>query len=71
MPELSRKSVLWHQMLLISDALDDPDVPLEHVRQQLCGIEEGFAGMFDPVEDFPEFVAVRLCRAFQRTLQER
>lgn len=67
--DLPHKSVLWHQMLLLSEAVNDAQIPLEHVRQQLGGIEEGFAGTFDPVEDFPEFVAVHLCRSLQRRLQ--
>jgi hypothetical protein len=56
-------------LLLIAESLDDPVIPLERIRLQLRGLEEGFAGAFDPAEDFPEFVAVQLCRSLQRALQ--
>jgi hypothetical protein len=71
MPDLPCKSVLWNQVLLLSETFEDPKISLEDLRQQLCAVEEGFSGAFDPAEDFPEFVTVRLCRSLQRALQRR
>lgn len=62
------ESPLWNRVLVISESMDDPTIPLRQIRGLLCGLEEGFAGTVDPVEDFPEFAAHRLCRSLERLL---
>lgn len=66
--EMRGESPLWSRVMVISEAIDDPTIPIGHIRGLLCGLDEGFAGTFDPVEDFPEFAAHRLCRSFERFL---
>lgn len=68
MSGVAGESPLWHRVLVISETIDDPAIPLQHIRGMLCGLDEGFAGRFDPVEDFPAFAAHRLCRSLERLL---
>jgi hypothetical protein len=48
--------------------MDDPAVSIGQIRGLLYGLEEGFATVFDPAEEFPEFVAHRLCKSLERML---
>ena len=66
--ELPRESPLWHRVLVISETMDEPECSIEHIRDLLRGLEEGFADTFDPAEDFPESAAHRLCGAMRRLL---
>ncbi|MCB1702706.1 MAG: hypothetical protein KDI14_17960 [Halioglobus sp.] len=65
---LSRESLLWNRVLVISESMDEPDCSVEHIANMLCGLEEGFAGAFDPADDFPEFATHRLCRSMRQLL---
>jgi hypothetical protein len=48
--------------------MDDPAVSIGQIRGLLYGLEEGFASVFDPAEEFPEFVTHRLCKSLERML---
>jgi hypothetical protein len=62
------QALLWSRILHIAESMEDPQISLEQLRGQLCALDEGFAGVFDPAEQFPEFVAHRLCRSMERLL---
>lgn len=62
------ESPLWNRVLVISESMDDPAVSIRQIRGLLCGLEVGFAGTFDPAENFPEFATHRLCRCLERML---
>jgi len=59
-------ALLWNRVLHIAESMEDPGMSLAQLRAQLCALDEGFAGAFDPAEQFPEFVAHRLCRSMER-----
>jgi hypothetical protein len=60
--------LLWDRVLHVAESMDDPQVSLAQLQAQLCALDEGFAGVFDPAEQFPEFAAHRLCRSMERLL---
>jgi hypothetical protein len=49
--------------------MEERNSTLEDIGSFLCGLEEGFASGADPVEDFPAYVTVRLCRSMALLLQ--
>lgn len=64
--------LFWNQLLMRSDSIADikagaPDA-LEQVRAQLGTITEQFDRVFDPADQFEEYVAVAFCQALQRAL---
>lgn len=69
---MAKNNVFWNQMLMRSDSIMDidPNAPdaLEQVRAQLNTIAEQFGRVFDPADQFEEYVAVTLCQALQRAL---
>lgn len=69
---MAKNNVFWNQMLMRSDSIMDidPNAPdaLEQVRAQLNTIAEQFGRVFDPADQFEEYVAVALCQALQRAL---
>lgn len=68
MPEQVEESLLWSKVLLLSEAIDDSSHSIEDIQSLLCGIDEGFSRVFDPVDNFPEFATLRLCRSIERIL---
>jgi hypothetical protein len=69
---MANNNLFWNQMLMRSDSIVDidPNAPdaLEQVRAQLNTIAEQFDRVFDPADQFEEYVAVALCQALQRAL---
>lgn len=59
------KALFWQRLLLAAEA-ETNEKGGSDLDSQLLGIDEGFGHCFDPVDDFPEYVAVRLCRALRR-----
>ena len=59
------KAVFWQRLLLVAEAGANEN-GRDDLDAQLLGIDEGFGHCFDPVDDFPEYVAVRLCRAMRQ-----
>lgn len=59
---------MWNRLLMAAESMDEPGCSIEHAADLLRGLEEGFADVFDPAEDFPEFAAHRLCRSMRRLL---
>ena len=66
------KNLFWNQLLMRSDSITDLDPnaadTVEQVRAQLSTITEQFDRVFDPADQFEEYVAVALCQALQRAL---
>lgn len=60
------KAVFWQRLLFVAEAAEANEKEGDDLDSQLLGIDEGFGHYFDPVDDFPEYVAVRLCRALRR-----
>lgn len=64
--------LFWNQLLMRSDSIVDIDSKasdaVEQVRAQLNTITEQFDRVFDPADQFEEYVAVALCQALQRAL---
>lgn len=69
---MAKNNLFWNQMLMRSDSIVDidPNAPgaLEQVRAQLNTITEQFDRVFDPADQFEEYVAIALCQALQRAL---
>lgn len=69
---MANNNLFWNQMLMRSDSIVDidPNAPdaIEQVRAQLSTITEQFERVFDPADQFEEYVAVALCQALQRAL---
>lgn len=65
-------NLFWNQLLMRSDSIVDVDSnapdAVEQVRAQLNTITEQFDRVFDPADQFEEYVAVALCQALQRAL---
>lgn len=59
------KALFWQRLLFVAES-ETNDTGGDDFNSQLLGIDEGFGHCFDPVDDFPEYVAVRLCRAFRQ-----
>lgn len=70
---MAHNTAFWNQLLLRSDSIGDissqlPDAA-EQLLAQLATIGEQFDRVFDPAEQFEEYVAVAFCQAVQRALQ--
>lgn len=69
---MANNTLFWNQMLMRSDSIVDIDSnatdAVEQVRAQLTTITEQFDRVFDPADQFEEYVAVALCQALQRAL---
>ncbi len=66
---VSGSDLLWARALAVAESMEARDSTLEDIGGFLCGLDEGFSGTADPVEDFPAYVAVRLCRSMALVLQ--
>ncbi|XOV90063.1 MAG: hypothetical protein ACFHX7_09300 [Pseudomonadota bacterium] len=75
-------TLFWNRVLGIADAIEAghcaPGHPatsqmdqVHHAREQLAGLIEGFGEQFDPADAFPEYATLLLCRALERTLDQR
>lgn len=64
------ESPIWNRVLVLAESMDEPECSIEHIRNLLCGLEEGFADTFDPAEDFPEYATHRLCGSLRRLLAQ-
>ena len=65
------ESPLWTRVFVLSERMEEPDCTAEEIIGFLQGLGEGFAGSTDPVEQFPEFATLRLCRSFKHLLSQR
>jgi hypothetical protein len=69
---MARNSMFWNQLLMRSDSIGDIDPQAadagEQVIAQLSTIGEQFDRVFDPADQFEEYVAVALCQALRRAL---
>ncbi|CAA0094760.1 Uncharacterised protein [Halioglobus japonicus] len=61
--------LLWGRVLAIAESMEAQDCSLEEITGFLNGLDEGFASAADPVDNFPEYVAMRLCRSMALVLQ--
>jgi hypothetical protein len=68
MTQASLETPLWNRIYMLAEAMEDQSSSIEHIESFLHGLEEGFGDVFDPAEDFPEFVAVRLCSSMAQLL---
>lgn len=64
------EAVFWNRVLTLAETMDTDDSAAA-VQDQLRALEEGFAGAFDPVDAFPAYVTLKLCRSLQRRLERR
>lgn len=64
------ESPLWLRVLILSEAMDDSGLSTEQLIGYLRGLDEGFSATTDPVEQFPEFATLRLCRSVHRLLEQ-
>jgi hypothetical protein len=55
--------LLWTRVLALAETMEQADCDLMEIQDFLNGIQEGFADSADPVEDFPAYAALRLCRS--------
>lgn len=62
---------LWQYLLTLAETLDRAPASLEDLHGHLLALEEGFAGTFDPADEFPEFAVVALCRALRRQVEQQ
>ncbi len=62
------QNLFWNQILSISE--QPAEMPVEEIKARLLAIEEGFSGSFDPVDAFPEYTAIQLCKYFSRVLDK-
>ena len=72
---MAHNNTFWNQLLLRSDSIGDinsqaPDAS-EQLLAQLATIGEQFDRVFDPADQFEEYVAVAFCQAIQRALQPK
>lgn len=63
----SSTEVFWSRVLMLAET--SHEMELEQIREGLLGIEEGFAGTFDPADCYEEYLTLQLCRAMSRALQ--
>lgn len=75
-------TLFWNRVLGVADAIETgccgethPSTSqmdqVRHAREQLAGLIEGFGEQFDPADAFPEYATVLLCRALERTLNDK
>lgn len=69
---MATNNAFWNQLLMRSDSIADIDPnatdAAERVLAQLNTIAEQFDRVFDPADQFEEYVAVNFCQALQRAL---
>tara|TARA_B100001540_G_scaffold303512_1_gene312225 strand:- start:2931 stop:3152 length:222 start_codon:yes stop_codon:yes gene_type:complete len=63
------QAVFWDRLLSLADTIESRGLCAETVNH-LLAIEVGFAGSFEPTEEYPEYAAMRLCMALQRHLEK-
>jgi hypothetical protein len=68
MPTLGN-DLLWGRLLALAESMDAQDCAIEEIVGFINGLDEGFAGTADPVDDFPAYAAIRLCRSMAQVLQ--
>ncbi|MCB1688431.1 MAG: hypothetical protein KDI33_08100 [Halioglobus sp.] len=61
--------LLWMRVLALAETMEASDSSVKDIEGLLCGLEEGFGGANDPVDNFPAYVVVRLCRSMAHVLQ--
>lgn len=62
------REAFWLRVLSVSDAALPGAVSRDQLSDLLSGIEEGFNEVFDPADDFNEYITLSLCRSFRRWL---
>jgi hypothetical protein len=67
---LEGNELLWLRALAIAESMDEPGGSLKEIEGYLHGLDEGFAGSADPVDNFPAYVTVRLCRSMAKVLRD-
>ena len=60
------RMTFWLRLLAVSDTARQDSVSPSLLLNQLSGVEEGFADVFDPADDFNEYVALSLCRSIRQ-----
>lgn len=70
---MANNSAFWNQLLMrsdsISDIKSDAADAAEQIFAQLSTITEQFDRVFDPADQFEEYVAVAFCQAVQKALR--
>lgn len=59
----------WLRLVDISDAISQDCESVEQLVCLLIGIEEGYRELFDPVDTFEEYVALKLCCAMRKIVE--
>ncbi|MBC6905305.1 hypothetical protein DWB84_07520 [Saccharophagus sp. K07] len=69
---MSHNNVFWNQLLMRGDSIAGinprAEDALEQVLAQLATLTEQYDRVFDPADQFEEYVAVNFCQALQRAL---
>lgn len=60
--------VFWDRILTLTEA--DDEASMEQIRAGLLGIDEGFSGLIDPADSYPEYVTMLLCRYMYRVTEK-
>jgi len=62
-------TIFWNRLLAAVDIIDQQAVPTDEAVACLLALEEGFSECFDPADNYPEYVAVMLCRAARHRIE--
>ncbi len=62
-------SIFWDRLLAATDLIDHKDVTSDEAIASLLAIDEGFSAQFDPADQYPEYVAIMLCRALRHRIE--
>lgn len=69
------EKAFWDHLFSIASTLEDTTSPtnthMAGIQEHMESIEALYHRTFDPVQSYPEYVAVTLCRAINRTLSEK
>ncbi|MFT7220165.1 MAG: hypothetical protein ACI8Z1_001782 [Candidatus Azotimanducaceae bacterium] len=60
--------VFWDRILTLTET--DDEASMEQIRAGLLGIDEGFSGLIDPADSYPEYVTMLLCRYMYRVTEK-
>lgn len=59
----------WMSLIEVSDVLGKEYISIEQIVYLLTGVEEGYEDIFDPVNAYEEYVAIKLCSAIREKLE--
>lgn len=63
---MKTSNIFWNRVLDLTEIGDDAS--LAEFRSALLGIDEGFSGLIDPADSYPEYVTISLCRHMYRVM---